>query len=274
MKTRILMTLCVVVALVAGTSQGSVALYDGFEYPLSTTWSPDTSLQSNVEWTGAEPQPWSVGVITGLSYPGLDVAGGALGIHPNVPGGEQYTQSSRATNAAVSDLFSDAGTFYITLLVKGAGTVYVGDTDRGTGSQGGKLSAINESIAIQVDTVNYGLGTQLGGYLQVTGASESQAPVDPGVFIDPANLDTYMLALKIVNDGGTGNDSVSMVWAPDLSAGEPNWATAVTIDNQDITTSAEIHIHHSPKGTSQSSGRPSLTGSPADVFISSPRAKR
>jgi hypothetical protein len=241
-RIRIALLGAAMVNLLAGTSQGTSLFTEQFDYTLNGPWYSGPYLHAQSAWNVAEPQPDSYGVVAGLTYPNKAVLGGAAGEAPGLPGGEQFTQLNQQGIGGLSSAFSDAGTFYFSFLLRERMTFSVGDMDfNGNQQRTGIITTITGQL--ETSSPNYLAGFQINA-----NGGESQDNNNSGV---PAgNTDAHLFVFQVINDGSTGNDTVSMLFDPDvLTATEADFAgSAWRITNQDITTSNPIDLFATKTG--------------------------
>jgi hypothetical protein len=237
--------LCFVVPALSGGARAALLFYEGFDYPLSLSWPPaGTSLGgASGTWLGAEPQPDSFGVIAGLTYPDALVISNAAGKYPGLPGAEQFA-SVHQNVSALQGAFSGTGTFYVSMLIRERVGMHTGDqTFNANNQRTGTGSSFNMQFESPQGGNNY-----LASLMVFDLSGEVQAVLDTG--IPAGDTNTHMLVAKVVNDGTPADDIVSMVLDPDLSAGEPDFGSALwRIADQNITTSnVELYLKASAGG--------------------------
>jgi hypothetical protein len=226
-------------------ARAAVLFSEGFDYPQSLPWPPaGTSLGgASGTWLGAEPQPDSFGVIEALSYPNALVTGNAAGKSPGMPGVEQFT-SVHQNVAALQGVFSGAGTFYVSMLLRERVGMHIGDQTFNAGDQ---RTGTGASLNMQFESPQTG-SNYLASLMVFDASGEVQDVNDTG--IPAGDINTHMLVAKVENDGTPADDVVSMVLDPDLSAGEPNFSASIwRITDQNITTSnVELYLKASAGG--------------------------
>jgi hypothetical protein len=234
------------VMAVSENAPAELLFSEGFNYSLTNTnWPPaGTALGSVSAWLVAEPQPDSFAIIDGLAYPDKASAGGATGRTPNMPGVEQFT-SAHQNVPALESVFTNAGTFYVTLLIRERVSMAIGDQSFNGNQQ---RDGIFTSITAQFETPGGGASNYLATLSVQDTSGEVQDVNDTGILLGETNA--HMLAVRVDNDGTPADDVVSMVLDPDLSLGEPNFAgSAWRIANQNITTTnIEIFLIKSAGG--------------------------
>jgi hypothetical protein len=235
-RNRIVLLGAAMMTLLAGTSQGTPLFTEQFDYTPNGPWYSGPYLSAQSAWNAAEPQPDSYGVVTGLTYPNKAVVGAAAGEAPSLPGGEQFTEINQQGIGGLSSAFNSAGTFYFSFLLRERMTFSVGDMDfNGNQQRTGMATIITGQL--ENSSPNYLAGFQINA-----NGGETQDNNNSGV---PAgNTDAHLFVFQVINDGSTGNDTVSMLFDPDvLTATVSDFAgSAWRITNQDITTSNPIDL--------------------------------
>ncbi len=185
------------------SAQATVLWEEAFDYADSS------AIASQGDWTAT-----SNGTVTsGLTYPNLLTSGGAMS---DLGAG----LSSATLPAAANDIFTTNGTYYVTYLLETA-TVNNQAIWRSPAAGGGDffISSNRGGQTGQLETP--GAGTQTG----------------PGSVISTTNVN--LIAMRFVNQAG--NEEITMAVNPDLSLGEPVWASELpVISNYDLTKPAAI----------------------------------
>ena len=205
MRKVLTCTVAAMMVMALGASAHATLLYyEGFEYDAGPVNGSPT------DWAAVAAGPSTNDTPTfeagSLTYPGLATAGGRLA--QNEPA--SYTASSVNLLATFDEVFSVAGTYYITMLgsisndvggLKGLGVPVFKSLNSGGTIQLGFQANGSGSLQPQLEI---GGGAQtLGGYATQQGA--------------------FLMAIRVINEGTAAGDDVRMVMNPDLSQGEPDW---------------------------------------------------
>jgi len=224
MKASFALALSTAVVLgMAVNSNAALLYYEGFNYGLV---GPVASFgpfgTGETDWTANDHPTFEAG---SLNYPGLATSGGRLANNEPHDG-----TSASAVNdfTTFNPMFSVADTYYITLLGRVQEDVPVtGATDLNGLGVPAYISGKPIQTAFQAD----GSGN-LRPQMEIASAANMFGAFAPQV-------GTFMVAMRIINEGTTGLDDVRMVMNPDLSQGEPDWNSAdITITSRDLTSPA------------------------------------
>ena len=215
MKT--LMVIASVVLALADGAYARLAYYEGFSYTTGST------LLSNGYYDGGNGGVWNVQTGS-IEYANL-VTAGEQAYSPTQSGGGGTVIAKLP--AAVTALFQSAGTFYITFLAN-RNNVWVA-----TGILDDPVTpaSLTDDICLgQFSDRNEGGAYAERLFLPGWGT---------GWIYTWSSLNLY--ALRIVNDGTAGADTVQLVRNPVLINGEPDWATQSEIScaTADITKAVD-----------------------------------
>ena len=217
MKASFSLALSTAVVLGMAVNSNAALLYhETFDY------APGPVNAAGTDWTANAHPTFESGSLT---YPGLASSGGRLANNEPHDG---------TTASAVNDLttfnpmFSEAGTYYITL-----------------------LGRVQDDVPVTFPTDLNGLGVPAyisGKPLQTAFQADGEGNLRPQMEVASAanmfgsfapQVGTFMMAIRVVNEGTAAVDDVRMVMNPDLSQGEPDWNSAdITITSRDLTSPA------------------------------------
>ncbi len=220
MRNTIVLTAAMMVVAITMSTQGELLYYEPFDY------APGQVDGSATDWAAAAAGPSTNDTPTfeavGLTYPGLATAGGRLA--QNEPAG--YTASSVNLLATFDEVFSAAGTYYITMLGS------IADDVSGLKGLGVPVfKSLNDGGTIQLGFQANGAGN-MQSQLEISGAGQVLSAFVP-------QPDAFLMAIRVVNDGTAGADDVRMVMNPDLSQGEPDWnSPTLVVTSRNLTAAA------------------------------------
>jgi len=224
MTVRMTSLLITVLSLgfVTNSALAAVQFYEDFDYQPGLKLT-DATPGGNPPWTsntgaGGVTNDWDLEAGS-LTYQTLETSGNSVSFDQG--GDTDRDQVVRGLPGGVGTLFDNAGTFYMTVLVRSQ----VGFMFEDVGSNG--------RVSLSTDNLG-GTGSEIRYFLQVqgTGGGETESLIGQVA----SGSDTHMLAYRIVNGGDGSTDRVDAVLDPTLSLGEPDWDAATTITNRDITT--------------------------------------
>jgi len=188
------------------TAEATLLYYEGFEYDPGPATNPPTPWNRSF-FGGSQSATIEAG---SLAYPGLASAGNRLAQNDPVGGTLSYAVNN---TASINQMFSSAGTYYITFLANVLR--YQGDLDSLGGPTFEALSTGGKYVRPVIRGMSPGMARiELENWPgNVERVSASFATNDQPVLV----------AVRVVNDGGAGGDDVRVVVNPDLSLGEPDW---------------------------------------------------
>jgi len=213
-------------------AQGELVFYDSFDGgagPLD-----GRSAEIGGLWDDVAGGVWEVKT-DGFFYNGLTSTGGRVEAQL---GGNTSHSAINSDNPAMENLFASAGTFYFSMLFRddGTGPPAGSDSNGGHGSIVFKTSNSTGYVAPIEDNDGNGQSLRLPEVHSVTGPEARNQLTSESLGLHDGEV--HMLAMQIVNDGGTGPDEVNVVLDPDLLVlgdQEPDWASGFMITNLDIT---------------------------------------
>ena len=213
--------LCIGAAAPFTAVRGELLYYEPFDYPAG----PDlTDIGGgNPPWEktgGGMTDDWNIEAGS-LTYQNL-LAGGNKVNYDQIDGGSRQAVR-RDLPTAVSDAFNTEGTtIYLACLISDS----VGFFFRGS------------PISINLSSDDTGGAGPVRHFLQIAGSSSSESE-SQFASVTPDGT-AHMIAYRIINQAG--NDDIRALIDPDLSQGEPDWSSATTISNRDITGTVNEHV--------------------------------
>ena len=195
------------------TALAGLLAYEGFDYPTGTLHN------AGGVWTADAGQNVAS---DSLSYTGLPTTGNHV---------DSGAGLFAARNFNFDPVFSTAGTYYLTMLGR-VDEIASGLDGVGVPSFqafGGTFNSFLRPIVLGNGTATIPIGFDV---LHRTGEFNSGG-------LATLNLnETFFLAIRVINDGGTGGDQIDFVLNPTLASGEPDWTTDALFSSAafDITT--------------------------------------